>query len=283
MPVSPTGRIPLNHPFARPRKKRSNAPFSFFLRQFVHLRSHFERTTEVVGVTFLINGSGAPISNGQPPPGSLAFVNSVTITATGTPSGGVYSWTKSSNKITLSNTTSATVTVTGVTKSASQNDVIIQLSYKKNGVGPTVSVPITVQQPTFMGFVSSTGTSVPPTCTQTITDDCCPSGQTGVQKDMVWQVQDQFHSPMSFRLPTYDTLTNNTPNSCSNPAQGEGTAPGFATGSGGQWGHHYGECSTACVNGGQCQVTGTQAYFVNGFQINQPYTRTCTSITVDGH
>jgi hypothetical protein len=33
--------LALNHPFARPRKKRSHAPFSFFLRQFVHLRSHF--------------------------------------------------------------------------------------------------------------------------------------------------------------------------------------------------------------------------------------------------
>src|SRR2546423_7505018 len=72
-------------------------------------------------------------------------------------------------------------------------------------------------------------------------------------------------------------------NSCSNPAEGEGTAPGTTTGPFGRWGHHYAECSTACENGGQCQVTGTQHYFVNGFPINQSYTMTCTSITADGH
>jgi hypothetical protein len=98
----------------------------------------------------------------------------------------------------------------------------------------------------------------------------------------VWQVQDQFHSAMIFALSTWDTLTNNTPNTCFIPVQGVGTGPGITTDSSGQWPHIYSLCSTACVSG-NCQVTGNQAYFVNGSQINLPYTMMCTSITVNGH
>lgn len=41
--------------------------------------------------------------------------------------------------------------------------------------------------------------------------------------------------------------------------------------------------STACNNGGNCSVTGTQPYFINGFQINLSWTMSCASITVAGH
>src|SRR6266478_8796924 len=42
------------------------------------------------------NGGGVPMSNGTPPQGSPAFINTTTMTATGSPSGGTYSWSTSS-------------------------------------------------------------------------------------------------------------------------------------------------------------------------------------------
>jgi hypothetical protein len=220
------------------------------------------------------NGGGVPMSTGTAPQGSLAYVNTTTITATGTPSGGSYSWSTTSNKVTLANTTSATVTVTAVSESDTTGDVTIVLVYTQNNQStPPVNIPFTVQKPTFMDFVSiGTGTADP-----------CPATDPGPRKNITWQVADKNHNPISFRLPLSDTLTNVTPNSCSNPAAGEGTAPGRGTGTGGRWEHRYRMCSTACANGGSCSVAGTQKYFIQGFEISLGYTMTCTSISVGGH
>lgn len=110
----------------------------------------------------------------------------------------------------------------------------------------------------------------------------CPSGESGDKKDIVWQVKDKNGNPINFRLPLFDTLTNTTPNSCSLPTQGEGTAPGGGTGTRGRWTQKYRLCSTACNSGETCSVSGTQKYFVQGFEISLGYTMTCTNITVDG-
>jgi hypothetical protein len=220
------------------------------------------------------NGGGVPMSNGTPPQGSPAFINTTTITATGTPSGGSYSWSTSSNKVTLSNPSSATVTVTAQTESQNTADVSISLTYTLNGKSVTEQVPFTVQKPTFMDYVSTDNSGAA----------SCPSGQSGPYKDITWQLADKNHNPIKFAIPTYDTLTNNTPNSCGVPAAGGGTPPGSTTGAGGRWGHHYALCSTACQSGGRsCSVTGTQKYFANGFEIDKSYTMSCASITVDGH
>jgi hypothetical protein len=234
---------------------------------------------DVLGVQWTtphgLNGQDGvvPISSGTPPQGSPAYVNSTTITATGSPSGGSYSWSTSSNKVSLSNTTAATVTVTGLAESASTRDVTITDTYTRNNVSIPSQVPFTVQKPTFMSYVSADASGTA----------SCPSGQSGKYKDMTWQLQDKNHNPIPYALPTYDTLTNVTPNSCFALAAGEGTAPGAQTNSAGRWSHHYALCSTACNSGGNCSVTGTQKYFSNGFQIDHSYTMTCTTITVDGH
>ena len=219
------------------------------------------------------NGGGVPLATGTPPQGSLAYVTTTTITATGSPSGGSYSWSTTSNKVTLTNTASATVTVASVSQSETTGDVTIDLVYTHHGKStPVVHIPFTVQKPTSMGFVSDgPGTA-----------GNCPAGQSGKKRDIVWQVKDQLGNPINFRLPLFDTLTNTTPNTCLVPTEGEGTAPGGGTGQGGQWGHKYRLCSTACNNGGSCSVTGTQKYFVQGFEISLDYTMTCTSITVNG-
>ncbi|PYS24349.1 MAG: hypothetical protein DMF72_05905 [Acidobacteria bacterium] len=223
-----------------------------------------------------INGMDAavPIASGTPPQGSPSFVNTTTITGIGIPSGGTYSWSTSSNKVTLSNSNSATVTVTGVTESQSTRDVTINLTYTYQGRQASEQVPLTVQKPTFMDFVSIDGSGA--------ANDCA-SGRSGPFKDITWQLADKNHNRIPFAIPTYDTLTNVTPNSCFVPEAGEGTAPGFSTDGTGKWPHHYNNCSTACNNGGSCSLSGTQKYFANGFQIDLAYSMSCATITVAGH
>jgi hypothetical protein len=237
-------------------------------------------TIQVISVTWTTPHSlnqldgAVPIALGTPPQGSPAFVNSTTIAATGLPLGGTYSWSTSSNKVTLTNTTSATVTVTGSTESQSTRDVTITVTYTYNGHSVSSQVPFTVQKPTFMAYASTDRSG---------TETCPPDQGSGIFKNITWQLQDKNHNSIPYALPTFDTLTNNTPNSCFVPTTGEGTAPGISTDSGGKWSHHYALCSNACNNGGNCSVTGTQKYFSNGFEIDQSYTMSCTSITVDGH
>jgi hypothetical protein len=216
-----------------------------------------------------------PLSSGSPPQGSPAFVNSTTITATGSPSGGTYSWSTSSNKVSLTNTTSATVTVTGSIESQNTRDVTIMVTYTYNEASASQQVPFTVQKPTSMAYVSTDSSG---------TRKDCPSGQTGPYKRITWQLRDRNNNPIRYAIPTYDTVTNNTPNSCLLPATGEGTPPGLTTDGDGKWGpHFYGLCSTACINGGSCSATGTQKYFANGYEIDLSFSMSCTSVTVAGH
>jgi hypothetical protein len=215
-----------------------------------------------------------PMKNGTPPQGSPAFIDSTTITATGSPSGGTYSWSTSSNKVTLTNTTTATVTVTAAAESDSTRDVTITVTYTQNGKSISSQIPFTVQKPTFMDYVSVDGSGV---------NTGCPAGRSGIYKDMTWQVADKNHNPINYSLPMYDDFNNNTPNTCGADAVGEGSAPGDTTTGVGREGHHYTVCSSACNNGGNCSVTGTQPYFINGFQINLSWTMSCTTITVAGH
>lgn len=215
-----------------------------------------------------------PLSSGSPPSGSPAFINSTTITATGSPSGGTYSWSTSSNKVTLTNTSSATVTVTSAAESQNTRDITITVTYTDNGQSISSQIPFTVQKPTFMDYVSIDGSGV---------NAGCPTGRSGIYKDMTWQVADKNHNPINYSLPMYDDFNNNTPNTCGADAVGEGSAPGGTTSGVGREGHHYTVCSTACNNGGNCSVTGTQPYFINGFQINLSWTMSCTTITVASH
>jgi len=223
-----------------------------------------------------LNGHDAavPIASGTPPQGSSAFITSTTITAAGEPTGGTYSWSTSSNKVTLTNTNSATVTVTGVTESPNTRDVTITVTYTHNSHSASSPVPLTVQKPTFMDFVSVDGSG---------TNTSCASGRSGIFKDMTWQLADKNHNAIPFAIPIYDEFTNDTPNSCGAAAVGEGSAPGGATTGAGREGHHYTICSAACNNGGDCSVTGTQPYHANGFDITLSWTMTCSSITVASH
>jgi Domain of unknown function (DUF4214) len=237
------------------------------------------------------NPPAVPVKGSLPHPGAgmPPYVNTVVLTAdltAGTPTGGTFSWTTSSDKITLTNvqSTSSTsqVTVTGITKSDKQLDVQINLSYQLGDRSSQATINLTVQQPSFFGITG------PQDITFNGPRNCPPTkqgrAQAGWQKNITWQLEDQFGDPMTFALPTYDTLTN-SPNNCFNPRKGEGTdpSPDATTGPGGKWDHEYGQCSTSCASGSRtCEVKGVQKYFVNGFEIDKNYTMRCNAIFVAG-
>jgi hypothetical protein len=237
---------------------------------------------DVVSVTWStsphsINGhdGAVPLSSGSPPAGSPAFINSATITATGMPTGGTYSWsTSNTDKVSLTNTSSATVTVTGLAESAATRDVTITVTYTYDTFSHSEDIPLTVQKPTFMDYVSVDGSG---------TNTSCASGRSGIYKDMTWQLADKNHNPIPFQIPIYDDFTNNTPNTCGTDAVGEGSAPGGTTTGAGREGHHYTICSAACNSGGSCSVTGSQPYHANGFDITLTWSMSCSGITVAGH
>lgn len=230
------------------------------------------------------NPPAVPLSGPLPtPPGSLPYVNSMVLTATGSPAGGTFSWTTSSNKVTLSNITStgstSSVTVTSVSKSASIMDVQIDLSYTYNNVTarPTPPIRLTVQEAQSMGLISVDSNARTTDCAFASTN----RNLSGWKKVISWQVQDQFGQPINFRLPLYDTLTNDA-NNCNQARRGKGTAPGRGTNTAGQWLHDYRMCSPVCAKGKDCAVKGVQRYYVNGYEIDKNYTMKCSGISVAG-
>ncbi len=105
--------------------------------------------------------------------------------------------------------------------------------------------------------------------------------EAGWTKVITWQLQDKWSQPIA-SVPSYDTLTGGSPNSCLLSVF-EGTPPGGAVGITGLWRHEYGICSTACPNGGTCTTNGSWNFFANGWEIDLPFTFNCNSITVGGH
>jgi hypothetical protein len=226
--------------------------------------------------------NGIPLANGTAP-GDLPNRNSTEITATGSPTGGTFSWSTSSDRVTLSSSSGSATTVTARRKSDSVGDVVIDLAYTHNGRTVRVQIPMTVQQPTALKYL------------KTVKNEPIPAGRTsrrgrsqsGWRKDIDWQVVDQFGRDMTFRMPLGDTINNDVPNSCFTPKMGEGTllSEGKGTGGNGQWTHRYTLRSTACTNGGNCASPGYQRYTVNGFVLSdddKSYTYQCNGIHLEG-
>jgi hypothetical protein len=243
--------------------------------------THETEPTSPVGVppvvSIIFTRSGIPLANGTPPPGSWpAYINSVTITAQGTPSGGTYLWQigqPTSSHVSLSNVNSQTVTVSSTSASTNLDDVLVDVSYTLNGQTGSSFVVTYVQKPTSLGFLSTSGS----------TSNNCSAypGTSGLQKDINWQLLDQFSRPILFEIPGSDTLAANSgQNGCAiSPFEGTPASLQQYTDALGQWLHHYHFCTGLCA----CQTSGVQRYFFNGFEIDQNFTFSCNAITVGGH
>lgn len=227
------------------------------------------------------HNNGIPMAG--PVAGKLASRNSTNVIARGSPSGGTYSWSTSSNKVTLSNTTSSTVTVTAREKSGSIGDVTLTVTYTyTDGRSDTENIQMTVQQPGGMRYLQTTLNQV-----------LGPHRRTrrgrlvaGWQKKIVWQVTDHLGQDMYFRMPVGDTINNNA-NDCNVSSRGKGTelSEGKGTGDGGRWEHDYQLFTPVCLNGGNCAVTGFQRYTINGVVLSnddKSYRYQCNGIQVEG-
>jgi hypothetical protein len=105
-------------------------------------------TGTVVGVT--ISG-----------PSTVPITSSVQLTATGNPTGGTYSWTASNSDVTLTNASTATVTVAGSAAGTS----VVTVTYTQNEMKGTAMQSVTVQQPNYFVTSSYTRASLPAICT----------------------------------------------------------------------------------------------------------------------
>lgn len=246
---------------------------------------HFDYVTEQKSNGIPISKPGAPVVAGAVP-----YKNSVVVSATGTPRGGQFTWTTTSNKVqlveqhdsTTSTTSSSQIRIKAVSKSDHTGDVVIDITYSVPNCGSHSEHPaMTVQQPAEMRYLRTT-----------IDEKLAPfrSGGRlvgGWQKRIEWQVYDHLGQPITYTMPGSDILINKLPNSCGNPRRGKGTdlSEGLSTNGFGIWGHLYALFSTACLRGGNCTLTGYQEYTINGWVLSndrKTYTKTCAGISVAG-
>jgi Domain of unknown function (DUF4214) len=222
-----------------------------------------------VHITFA--GSGIPLAKGTPPANSPPFVDTVQMKATTDFLGGTYHWYTTSDKVTLINDRSETVTVKSKAESGSRKDVIIQVDYTVPDMPPAHDqIAVTVQKPSSMKLEKLVSDHA----------NTCASGTAGWEKRILWQLSDQFGDPISFVIPTYDDMfTYKGRNGCGLTL--DGTKPGARTDKNGQWPHRYWFCNVTCVNG-SCKTEGYQRYYSNGFTIDIPFVFECNKITVAG-
>jgi hypothetical protein len=119
-------------------------------------------------------------------PSTVLTGNAIQLTATGTPTGGTYSWSSSNANVTLTNGGTATVTATGASAGSSTLTVTYTYTSGETNAAPTATQAVTVTQPTvaitiaFAGSKSagdnlSFGAASPPDCSESLGLQSCPS------------------------------------------------------------------------------------------------------------
>ncbi len=140
-----------------------------------------------------------------------------------------------------------------------------------------------VQVPTSLKYINTVSQQPISSCTVTINGQNYPGA--GWQREITWQVLDQNGNPiLQSGLQPSDSLANaGGTNTCAFPATGGKTGTGV-TDSSGEFPDTYSICSTACVNGGNCQSTEDQSWKVSGIPLSGSETVVyeCTKITING-
>jgi hypothetical protein len=212
-------------------------------------------------------------------------LKTATLTATGTPAGGTYSWSTTSQLVTLSNAGAATVTVTSVNPSQMRNDVPINVTYTVNGVSASATANATVQKPTALAKTGTDTTTGPRACTAGSFRAC------RVTRTFDYQVKDQFGDGMAFsNMPFTDAITTGTTNTC-NLTSYNTTAANQITNAGGTFGESLSICAPACrttggacVSSGGCTTTASQVWTINGVALPTiALTYRCFEILADGN
>jgi hypothetical protein len=197
--------------------------------------------------------------------------NSINLTATGTPSGGTYSWSTTSSKVTLSNTTSATAVVTSASASSAVGDVPVKVTYTYNGKSSNVTKNVTVVKPISLSKTSDSANPTGHTCDPNATGNTCQRSDfegngtyTSYLRNITYDIMDQFSPPRAikgFALENSESYTQP-----SGPCAGGPIITGPAS---------FGDtltdcfyfCSETCRTGGSCNVSATQTIKSNGFTV----------------
>ena len=204
--------------------------------------------------------------------GTAGGVNTIQLTATGSPGGGTYSWSASNSAVvTLTNASTATVTVQG----ASVGSSYVTVTYTVNGQPGTASQPVGVQQPTSLS-ASPTASSI--TCQ-------ADTGNYSSQKDVIdYTVLDQGTNIIHFAgIPVVESFSPIS-NSCANVPSTPTPSSWETLGTG-----HLNEpdtlymCSNSCMPAnssgqpqGSCTYKFTQTFTANGFPVQtKTITMTC--------
>lgn len=222
----------------------------------------------------------------------MGTLNSVTLTATGTPGEGTFSWSTTSDKISLSATSGASITVTAVKESAAENDSPVSVTYTVNGITTSPGMlALTVRKPTSLRRTGTDTTSEPRRCTTSGGSAGC-----GVNRTFVYQVVD--HLGKDFALATstggvtfYDSIATVSGQNGCNLGGYNTTCPTAAPCSQktfGTFNETLSICAPACRSGTRC-ITGcttnaTQKWFVNGIEVATfALSYQCNRILVDGN
>ncbi len=204
---------------------------------------------------------------------------SITLTASGSPSGGTFSWNTTSGKVTLSNKTSATVTVTSVAESGSTGDVPIKVTYTKNGEA-TATKNITVVKPTSLFLESDITNQTGNMCTVPCLDGSPGCTYDSYIRTRVYVVKDQFGR----QFPNIGINTLDVRESFSGYNSGCGAnPPAEGTPDTTRFGDAFTLCHTACLPGGPgCTSSATQTLTANGFPVRTvSVTWTCASASLN--
>lgn len=188
--------------------------------------------------------------------GVSGVTKSIQLTATGTPSGGTYSWESLSPRIRLSNTSSRTVTVESVAASQGIDDIGVTVIYIVNGRIATATHAITVVKPTFLEFLNTT---------RNPDENDCGTYRSFVRR-RTYRTLDQFRRPIAgytvFANESFD-LSGISGNCRAGTIRAEG-------------GLHPSDlvvdrfeyCNDACAEGFACSIGGIkQSLSVNGFPV----------------
>jgi YD repeat-containing protein len=211
-----------------------------------------------------------------------------TCTATGTPSGGSFSWQSSTTAISLT-PNAATASYSSANPSSTSGDTAITVTYTANSQSASATFgAITVHKPTSLqaGAVQAAGTA-PCTlpcltnpgngsCAATVGTSCTYSA---AQSQRIYTVLDQFGTSFA-SVGINDAAVTEQVNLSSNNCGGSGINAASAQST--IFSDTFGKCDTCCQQGGPgCTSVASQTLSVNGIVVRTPtITVTCTTASV---
>ncbi|MGH9433391.1 MAG: hypothetical protein ACRD3T_17810 [Terriglobia bacterium] len=210
--------------------------------------------------------------------------DSVTLTATPSSDGGTYSWSTSGDKVTLTNTTSQSVTVTSTAASTAINDVSVTVTYTLDNQHAKATQDLTVEKPTSLQVESDSTNPTGHTCTGGSGTAMCSQSYfpgtgtyTSYLRNRTYHIMDQFNPSrwiQGYALAIQESYTPPT-GRCAGPPVNIGK------GSGDTITDCFYFCSATCQSHGSCSVSATQTVTVNGFAVaTKSVNWTCTGVTV---